>query len=191
MKLEKILRIIQTQRHDFLNHLQVISGLLQLNKTDRALEYIKQVNMEIAQFSKTAKVNIPEVTVVLLAGLHDASMFQIEFELAVKTDLAECAVPSPAVGEALESSLNLAISTMASPEAGNRHIEVVLEEAAKDYTCRITFPSPPRPGACQLESELVLIGDLLKPHGGQVNLAGASKSSIIFLTFPRKEPKNG
>lgn len=191
MKLEKILRIIQTQRHDFLNHLQVISGLLQLNKTDRALEYIKQVNMEIAQFSKTARVNIPEVTAVLLAGLHDASMLQIEFELAVKTDLAECAVPGPAVGETLESSLNLAISTMASPEAGNRHIDVVLEETAKDYTCRLTFPSPPRSGASQLESKLALTCDLLKPHGGQANLAAAGKSSIIFLTFPRKEPKTG
>jgi hypothetical protein len=33
--------ILRKQRHDFLNHLQVIYGLLQLHKTERALEYIE------------------------------------------------------------------------------------------------------------------------------------------------------
>ncbi|HHY36782.1 MAG TPA: hypothetical protein GX518_03740 [Firmicutes bacterium] len=37
---DRIPEQLRQQRHDFLNHLQVIYGLLQLQKTERALEYI-------------------------------------------------------------------------------------------------------------------------------------------------------
>ena len=35
--IEKLLRV---QRHDFINHLQVIHALLQLGRTEKALKYI-------------------------------------------------------------------------------------------------------------------------------------------------------
>jgi hypothetical protein len=38
--MDDIMKVIQMQRHDFLNHLQVVSGLTQLRKTDRVVEYI-------------------------------------------------------------------------------------------------------------------------------------------------------
>jgi hypothetical protein len=37
---ERASELLRKQRHDFLNHLQVIYGLLQLSKMERALEYI-------------------------------------------------------------------------------------------------------------------------------------------------------
>jgi sensor histidine kinase regulating citrate/malate metabolism len=39
-ELERLLRI---QRHDFINHLQVVHALLQLGKTDRAMSYIEDL----------------------------------------------------------------------------------------------------------------------------------------------------
>jgi sensor histidine kinase regulating citrate/malate metabolism len=36
----EIERLLRLQRHDFINHIQVIQALLQLGKTDRALGYI-------------------------------------------------------------------------------------------------------------------------------------------------------
>ena len=78
MRLEKLLDVIQVQRHDFLNHMQVISGLLQLNKLDRLRDYLGQVSMELARFSKTTRVKIPEVTACLLTAYNDAAMIQVE-----------------------------------------------------------------------------------------------------------------
>lgn len=36
-------RLLRLQRHDFINHLQVIHGFLQLGKTERAMEYMENL----------------------------------------------------------------------------------------------------------------------------------------------------
>lgn len=186
MDLEKLLEVIQVQRHDFLNHLQVISGLLQLNKVDRVREYIGQVSMEMAQLSKTARVKAPEVTATLLAGFNNASMSQIELELTVNSNMADCAVPGPVMGEAIERSLSCAFATMASPEVEERHLEIIFSESEKKHTCRLFFPEPPLADLGLLEKGLAPVGELLNPHGGRVNLAMANNGIEIFLIFPRK-----
>lgn len=186
MSLEKLLELIQIQRHDFLNHLQVISGLLQLNKFDRVREYIGQISMEMARLSKTARVNSPEVTAALLAGFNEASMSQIELELTVNSNLADCAVPGPVVGEALERSLTCVFATMASPEVEKRVLEIVFAESEKKYTCRLFFPEPPFADPVLLQNELDPVGELLNPHGGRVNLAMANSVIEICLIFPKR-----
>lgn len=40
---EAIVLALRKQRHDFINHLQVIHALLQLGKQQRALEYIDEL----------------------------------------------------------------------------------------------------------------------------------------------------
>ncbi len=38
-----VVQALRKQRHDFINHLQVIHGLLQLGKGQRALDYIDEL----------------------------------------------------------------------------------------------------------------------------------------------------
>ncbi|OPY57786.1 MAG: sensory histidine kinase DcuS [Pelotomaculum sp. PtaU1.Bin035] len=191
MNLDNFLEIIQVQRHDFLNHLQVISGLLQLNKIERAREYIGQVSMEIAQSSKTARIKIPEVTLALLTCLNEAAKCQVEVELTINSNFAGCRVPGYAVGEAIEYSVNCAFEAMSSPEVKGRNLEIVFNESDKKYTCRILFPEPPQSDMRLFEDRLVFAGELLSPFGGRVNLAIANSGIEIFLYFPRKESNNG
>ncbi|BAF59013.1 hypothetical protein PTH_0832 [Pelotomaculum thermopropionicum SI] len=190
MNLEKLLKIIQAQRHDFLNHLQVVSGLLQLKKYEQVREYIARVSTEMAQLSKTARVSVPEISAALLTGFYDAAMFQIDMKLAVNTSLAESAVPAPVMGEAVEFGLDCAISLMASPEVIDRRLEVIIEEDEKKYTCRLLFPEPTLAGAAAFEAGLAPLGDMLAPYGGRVNLAIADGVEI-HMTFPRKAAGNG
>lgn len=39
-KREEMLKLLRLQRHDFINHIQVIQALIQLGKNDKALRYI-------------------------------------------------------------------------------------------------------------------------------------------------------
>lgn len=36
-------RLLRIQRHDFLNHLQVIHAMIQLGRNDKALQYIEKL----------------------------------------------------------------------------------------------------------------------------------------------------
>ena len=47
---EETLRLLRLQRHDFINHIQVIQALIQLGKSEKALRYIDEM------------VNSPEMT---------------------------------------------------------------------------------------------------------------------------------
>jgi len=40
---EELERLLRIQRHDFINHLQVIHAFLQLGKVDRAIAYIEEL----------------------------------------------------------------------------------------------------------------------------------------------------
>lgn len=191
MDLDKFLEIVQVQRHDFLNHLQVISGLLQLNKVERVQEYISQVSMEIARSSKTSQIKIPAVSLVLLTCLTEAAKCQIDVELTINSSFAGCGVPGIVVGEALEQSIDCALEIMAPAEVVGRKLEIVFGEKDKKNTCRLFFPEPPQLNLNRLEARLALIGELLNPHGGRVNLAITNSSIEIFLSFPRKEARNG
>lgn len=192
MNLEKLLDAIQVQRHDFLNHLQVISGLLQMKKVDRVMDYLNQVCMEMVQYSKTARVAIPEVTAALLIAINDAAMYQIELVLNITSDLKESAVPGPVVGELLEICLGSAFETMSAPEIENRRIEVILDESERRYTCRLLFPEPLLADLSAFESSLAPAGEFLSPYGGRFNLAVANNGIEIFFTLPRQGfNKNG
>ncbi|HBC91427.1 MAG TPA: histidine kinase [Pelotomaculum sp.] len=186
MNLEKLLDAIQVQRHDFLNHLQVISGLLQMNKVDRVMDYLNQVCVEIAQYSKTARVAIPELTAALIIAINDAAMYQIELVLNITSDLSESAVPGPVVGEVLELCLSSAFETMSAPEIVDRRIEVVLGESERKYTCRLLFPEPLLADLSRFETALIPAGELLSPYGGRLNLAVANNGIEIFFTLPRQ-----
>jgi len=185
--MEKFLQIIQAQRHDFLNHLQVVSGLLQLNKVERAREYIRQVNTEMAPFSATTRVKIPEVTAALLAGLHHASMFQVALKLTVNSDLWGCSLPGPVAGKAIENMLDAAISAVAAPEAGDINIEVVLEEIGEDCLCRIILPGSFSTEIGRIEKDLAATKNLLQPYHGRLNVIVSPNEVAVILLFPGKK----
>ncbi len=191
MDLEKLLEVIHVQRHDFLNHLQVISGLMQLNKVERAREYIGQVGKEMEQTSKTARVKIPEVTAALLIGLNEAAKYQIKVELSVNSNFADCAIAGHTAGEAVQRCLDCIFLTMATPEIKERYIEIYLMGSEKKYTCRILFPNPKMPDTSSFENGISALGALLSEHKGRVNLAVANDNMEIYLTLPRKEKKSG
>ncbi|MCL6634483.1 MAG: Spo0B domain-containing protein [Peptococcaceae bacterium] len=190
MKLLDLLEVIQVQRHDFLNHLQVISGLLQLNKIDRARDYINLVNREIGRSSMTARVKIPEVTAALLSGLCEAARHQVEMDIRVNSRFDGCDIAGPVAGEALERCLAGAFRALAPVGVRDRRLEVQFDENEKNFVCRLSFQKPrgfqPQP----VEEEIERAGEIAGPAGGRVKLALSEEKAEIFMLLPRKKDGN-
>ncbi len=49
------LKMLSIYRHEFLNYLQVVAGLAQLNKTERLMDYIRKASEEVQQFGRLAE----------------------------------------------------------------------------------------------------------------------------------------
>lgn len=85
--LEAFNKTLRTQRHDYLNHIQIIYSLMELEEFDEARKYIEPVYKDIVRVSKALKTSKPAVNALLQAKLQMAEKNEIEMELEIKSDL--------------------------------------------------------------------------------------------------------
>jgi sensor histidine kinase regulating citrate/malate metabolism len=85
--LEAFNKTLRSQRHDYLNHIQVIYSLMELEEFDEARKYIEPVYKDIVRVSKALKTSKPAVNALLQAKLQMSEKNNIEMELEIKSDL--------------------------------------------------------------------------------------------------------
>ena len=112
MDTKKMLDLLNTQRHDFINHLQVISGFMQIHRETELKHYIQKTADSIAVLSKVSHLEIPEVSVVLLIAITRAEMLKIEFIFNVQDNLSGCTLPGDDTAYLLEELLNNTIDRL-------------------------------------------------------------------------------
>ncbi|GAB6273236.1 MAG: GHKL domain-containing protein [Peptococcaceae bacterium] len=78
---------IRAQRHDYLNHIQTIYGLLQIGHTEAASEYLTEIVSEERFASQIMFLKKPEVNALLQRKTVQARNKGIAFELNIQTDL--------------------------------------------------------------------------------------------------------
>ncbi|AGL02635.1 Spo0B domain-containing protein [Desulfoscipio gibsoniae] len=138
-----MLELLSVQRHDFLNHLQIISGLLQLNRETEAREYIRTVSRDIVSLSKVVHLQVPEVAAVLLMAYNRAVSYQIEMAFDVQANLKDCTVPGEELASLLEELLNNIIDYLAPPEVAARKISIGIMGTEVSYSWQISFSAAP------------------------------------------------
>lgn len=65
MKAAEVVRLLGDQRHDFLNHLQVLSGFLDLGHPEKASAYLKEILEQINQERELFKNYEPDAALPL------------------------------------------------------------------------------------------------------------------------------
>lgn len=85
--MEELLEVLRVQRHNFLNHLQVISGLLQLKKYDRISEYIRQIGDNYNQESLVGRLESPEIVQAILTAELTVGKQGISIEKTITANL--------------------------------------------------------------------------------------------------------
>lgn len=186
METKGLLEVIQVQRHDFLNHLQVISGLLQLNKGERVRDYIQQVCGEYEKLSKITRLKSPEVKAVLLIASNEAAKCQVDLVLDIQTNMALLAVSGEVVAGALDRCFKQALKLLAPPEVLDRRIRLTISEGEKKVTIKLGFPGVPAEIVKEAQEQMAL-AESLAPYNSSSKLAVAEKEAEIYMIFPKKQ----
>ena len=88
--LSDLLQLYSLQRHDFMNHWQVIMGNLQLQQPEKALAYMRETIVIQEQEQKLALLHEPVLAAILLGliiGLQQQGITtNLEFPEAMKKD---------------------------------------------------------------------------------------------------------
>ncbi|MBE0466007.1 MAG: Spo0B domain-containing protein [Candidatus Desulforudis sp.] len=183
----ELLQFIRNYSHDFQNHLQVISGLAQLNRTERIREYIGQVSGQIREITKIVKTPSPEVATALLAFQQQAVRYGIPLVFDIKTELDGW----PVAGDEIRSLLVQAFADigvlLAFLEGISEPVTVTVVGADNKFIFRVELPVTGDASVKGLEESLAQVNMSLEPFEGRASVLVEKSSTRIFLVFPRRE----
>ncbi len=130
---------LRAQRHDFLNHLQVVYSLIEMEEYGEANEYIEQVYGKITAVSRVMKTANPAVNALLQvkvaacekAGIH------VDVSITSKWESLENTMPDWEMCKVLSNLIDNAADAMEGLPAGEKRLNIALGENVKQYTFRV------------------------------------------------------
>lgn len=134
---EQNLRVLRCHRHDFLNHLQVILGYIQLGKVQPAEEYIKGINEELKGIRAISGLSIPEISVLLLFMRQKAGESNIRLDCDIKADLSEIAINPQDLVRIMSNLIDNAIFELKDSDQKDKLISVSLNSEGKKLNIEV------------------------------------------------------
>lgn len=188
---------LRSVRHDYLNHLQVVYGLLELEEYDELRSYLKPVYKEMMKTGKALKTSKPALNALLMAKMKEAETQGIDVYVEVKSDLKHL---SPEVWQLCKVLSNLLDNAMAALKdvMGEKKIEVDINETKEDYVFLISDNGPgiseqlqeaifKRGFTTKKESGhgmgLAIVSEILKENNGRIQVNSVEGRTTFTVMF--------
>jgi two-component system, LytTR family, sensor histidine kinase AgrC len=146
IQVEKLNNTLRGQRHDFMNHLQVVYGLMDMEEYTEARDYIEKVFNDIQKISSVLKTGNPAINALLQAKLIYCEKRNIKLELFITTRLVSLKIPSWEFCRILGNLIDNSIYALKEKDK-DKLIELHLSEDIKNYYFKIKNNGPQIPTA--------------------------------------------
>ena len=127
---------LRAQRHDFLNHLQVVYSLMEMREYDEANAYIEKVYGQITSLSRALKTAIPAVNALLQVKLAACEREGIRVETDIRSDWDGLPMEAWEMCKVLGNLIDNAMDATRE-YAGERRISIALGEDLHRFTFRV------------------------------------------------------
>lgn len=198
--MEELIQNIRSQRHDFLNHLQTVYGLLQMGKFERAQNYISTIATDARNYSQLIQLKNPEISALLQQKTGQALERNIAFEIMVQTDLSDISIRPFLINRILGNLIDNAFDAVMNLSPEKRKIWLNFMEDNDFLVLAITNTGP------GIESNLLekifehgfstkgtgrglglsIVKQTIEQHQGRITVTSPPTTFRIML--PRKGP---
>lgn len=197
--LEELNLKLRSQRHDYLNHMQVIYGLMELEEYDEAKKYLQPVFKDIMKVSKALKTKQPAVNALLQAKAEAAERDKIDFFLEIRTDLKDIPMEAWDLCKILSNLIDNGITALLQKE-NNRELHVELWEDKENYFLSIYNNGPQiskenlhnifKQGFTTKKEEghgmgLAIVSRLVKEYDGKISVASDEKKTSFDVIIKK------
>ena len=201
-QLEDLNGTLRKQRHDFMNHLQVVFSLLELNEADEAMRYVESVYGDIKRTGSVLKTAIPAVNALIAAKRQDCEAQGIALALHIGAPWQGLPVPGWEMCRVLGNLIDNAREALLADEASaDRRIDLTIDETPGAYTFRVGNNGPAIPPQLHRSifqlgfttksdghgSGLSIVEEIVKDYGGEIRV----ESDEAHTAFIGSIPKNG
>ncbi|MBE5784057.1 MAG: GHKL domain-containing protein [Clostridiales bacterium] len=134
---------LRAQRHDFLNHLQVVFSLIEMEEYQEANDYIEQVYGDIQNVSRSLKTACAPVNALLRAKIAEAEERKIRVELTVSAAWEELPLPAWEMCRVLSNLMDNAMDALDGQK--DACLFITLQEDVKGFSFEIKNNGPAIP----------------------------------------------
>ena len=198
---------LRAQRHDFLNHLQVVYSLIEMEEYQEANDYIEKVYGRITAVSRVMKTASPAVNAVLQVKTAACEKAGIRTEVSItsKWELLENTMPDWEMCKVLSNLIDNAIDAMENVPDEQKRMNIALGENVRQYTFRVEntgemIPENIRdrlfiPGFTTKGDGhgmgLHIVRSTLHDRGGGITVASDENSTVFSGFVPKGNSKGG
>lgn len=200
-QLENLNSELRAQRHDYLNHLQVVYGLMELEEYDELLDYLKPVYKDMQKTGKALKTSKPAINALLKAKMDEAESRNIDFYIEVKSDLKNLEVEDWELCKVIANLLDNAMTALEEKE-GEKKISLDIMEDKEGYRFDVSNNGPEilpemqemifKQGVSTKKGEghgmgLYIVANVVKSYKGTIKLTSEENETTFSFSLPKEE----
>jgi len=198
--LEELNTRLRSQRHDYLNHIQVVYGLLELKEYEEAKGYLNPVFKDIMNVSKALKTAQPAVNALLQIKMETAEKNGIDFYLEVCSDLKNIPMEPWNLCKVLANIIDNSITCLMQVDKP-RNILIEIAENMQSYSIQITNNGPQIPknhltdifkqGFTTKNEQghgmgLYIVSKIIEDAGGRIEVASLPDKTNFCIRIPKQ-----
>jgi len=196
--LSELLRALRAQRHDFVNHVQALYGLLEEGEVEEARRYLHSVYGEVRQASQILALGEPAVIALVQAKIGQAEAKGIRLTVRADPEFRYLPVPTNDLNRIIGNLLDNALEAVEGEEEPRRRwAELELSVETTGFCISITnageisaevLPHLFRPGFTTKAGDhqglgLFTVKNLAARYGGDLEMESGRGKTVFRVTF--------
>lgn len=201
-ELRSVITSMRSIRHDFVNHMQVLYGLIECGYFDKARDYVQSLMKETKLLDLTVRIGNPALMVLFHTKWEQAKTRQIVMQFAECPDPFE-QIPSIDLIKILSNLIDNAIDA-AALSSGEKRISITCRNEAKKYVFEVEntgqeilpeqreqlfrngFTTKEATGHATRGTGLYIVQDVVHKHKGTVEMQSNHKVTRFTVHLPVK-----
>lgn len=200
--LSKLNDKLRMDRHDYLNQLQVVYGLMELEEYDEMNAYLRKVYKELMKTGKAVKTSKPAVNALLAAKSAEAEAEEIEFLIEVKSDLKNLNIEDWELCKVLSNLTDNAVKALEDSDVQEKKITINITETQQQYIFSVENNGPRIPedirdsifkkGFTTKKEEghgmgLAIVSEIVSRAKGKIELKSDEEETVFTVSFGKEE----
>ena len=191
---------LRMDRHDYLNHLQIVYGLMELEEYDEMNEYLRKVYKELLKTGKAIKTSKPAINALMAAMMAECEEKGIEFLVEVKSDLKDIGIEDWELCKVLSNLVDNAVRAVGESDSEEKAVRVNITETAENYVFEVEDNGPKIPdeikelifrkGFTTKKGEghgmgLAIVSRIVSDNKGVIELATDESRTVFTVQFEK------
>jgi len=202
-QLESLNREMRAQRHDFMNHIQVVYSLIEMNEPGEAMTYMDRIYGDMQRVSRMLRTACPAVNALIQAKVVEAEQRGAELKLSIAAKWDDELMPAWEICRVLANLIDNALDAACSsehPQGEKPTVELVLGEDLRSWFFSVRNNGPQidektrakifEPGfttkATGQGMGLYIVSQAIASLGGRITLESRDSDTVFSGFVPRK-----